>query len=261
MMKITKRQLRRIVAETIELDLEKGDVILTGKFKNKRKVVKDIGKDDLGQLTINGIKALNFRVEKHMPKDKWSKESKAALEFADGVNENLIYETQEFAATAEEEAIKINDQTGISLVTDQAFWTKQGVHTGEDLAKEMLAQTYSDFYKEIMGFRPRGQITSSMTVADIQKLIDDLDEEAKNDWYEERHIMDQEESWQDEVIASIEAAPDAIPDEYLEYDTTPQQQGMGRRSAGSKSQRRMEGKIQLTDRQLRHVIQASIKKD
>ena len=52
-MKITKKQLRRIIWEAMELDLEVGDVILTGKFKNKRKVVKDFGKDDLGQPTIN----------------------------------------------------------------------------------------------------------------------------------------------------------------------------------------------------------------
>ena len=86
-MKITKRQLRRIIWEVMELDLEVGDVILTGKFKNKRKVVKDFGKDDLGQPTINGMKALNFRIEKLMPKDKWSKESKEALEFADSVED------------------------------------------------------------------------------------------------------------------------------------------------------------------------------
>ena len=85
-MKITKRQLRRIIAEVLDLDIEVGDVILTGKFKNKRKVVKDFGKDDLGQPTINGMKALNFRIEKLMPKDKWSKESKEALELAKKVD-------------------------------------------------------------------------------------------------------------------------------------------------------------------------------
>ena len=86
-MNITKRQLRRIIREVMELDLEVGDVILTGKFKNKRKVIKDFGKDDLGQPTINGMKALNFRIEKLMPKDKWSKASKEALEFADSVED------------------------------------------------------------------------------------------------------------------------------------------------------------------------------
>ncbi len=74
-MKVTKRQLRRIIAEALALDLEIGDVILTGKFKNKRTVVKDIGTDELGQPTINGKRALNFRIEKLMPKSKWSKKS------------------------------------------------------------------------------------------------------------------------------------------------------------------------------------------
>jgi hypothetical protein len=79
-MKITKRQLQKIIAEALDLDLEKGDVILTGRFKNKRTVVKDIGVDDLGQPTVNGMKALSFRIEKLMPKDKWSKKTKEELE-------------------------------------------------------------------------------------------------------------------------------------------------------------------------------------
>jgi len=87
-MKITKKQLKRIIREAIELDLKKGDVILTGRFKNKRTVVKDIGKDDLGQPTINGMKALTFRIEKLMPKKKWSKQSLEALEFAEEVEKN-----------------------------------------------------------------------------------------------------------------------------------------------------------------------------
>ena len=74
-MKITKRQLKKIITEALNLDIKEGDVILTGRFKNKRAIVKDIGVDDLGQLTINGMKALNFRIEKLMPKEKWSKKS------------------------------------------------------------------------------------------------------------------------------------------------------------------------------------------
>ena len=66
------------------LDIEPGDVILTGRFKNKRQVVKKIGTDDLGQPTINGMKALSFRIEKLMPKDKWSKESKEEAEETKG---------------------------------------------------------------------------------------------------------------------------------------------------------------------------------
>ncbi len=79
-MKVTKRQLRLIIREMLELDLEEGDVILTGRFKNKRTVVKKIGTDDLGQPTVNGMKALSFRIEKLMPKDQWSKKSKEEAE-------------------------------------------------------------------------------------------------------------------------------------------------------------------------------------
>ena len=74
-MKVTRRQLRKIIAEALDLDIEVGDVILTGRFKNKRTVVKDIGVDENGQPTVNGMKALNFRIEKLMPKTKWSKKS------------------------------------------------------------------------------------------------------------------------------------------------------------------------------------------
>ena len=74
-MKMTRRQLRKIIAEALDLDIEIGDVILTGRFKNKRAVVKEIGTDDMGQPTVNGMKALSFRIEKLMPKSKWSKKS------------------------------------------------------------------------------------------------------------------------------------------------------------------------------------------
>ena len=79
-MKVTEKQLRKIIRESIDLELELGDVILTGRFKNKRAVVKEIGTDDLGQPTINGMKALSFRIEKLMPKSKWSKKTLEELE-------------------------------------------------------------------------------------------------------------------------------------------------------------------------------------
>ncbi len=80
--RLTSCQIRRIIREELKLDIEKGDVILTGKFKNKRTVVKDFGTDDLGQPTINGMKALKFRIEKLMPKEKWSKKTQQEAEEA-----------------------------------------------------------------------------------------------------------------------------------------------------------------------------------
>jgi len=45
----------------ITINIEVGDTILTGRFKNKKVVVKDIGVDDYGMPTINGRKITTFR--------------------------------------------------------------------------------------------------------------------------------------------------------------------------------------------------------
>lgn len=48
----------------IKLDINNGDEILVGKFKNKRIKVKAIGKDDYGNPTINGQSILKIRIPK-----------------------------------------------------------------------------------------------------------------------------------------------------------------------------------------------------
>ena len=72
--------LKRYINEILKLDLDVGDVVFTGRFKNKRTVVKDIGTDEKGQPTVNGMKALAFRIEKLMPEEEWSKKSKKQKE-------------------------------------------------------------------------------------------------------------------------------------------------------------------------------------
>ena len=59
----------------IELDIQIGDVLLGGRYKNKRIVVRDIGKDEFGQPTINGQAILKFRIEKFLPDEKKSKKT------------------------------------------------------------------------------------------------------------------------------------------------------------------------------------------
>ena len=51
----------------MNLDINIGDTILTGRFKNKRIVVKQFGVDAKGQPTINGRPILTFRIEKLIP--------------------------------------------------------------------------------------------------------------------------------------------------------------------------------------------------
>ena len=56
----------------MEIDLEIGDTILTGRWRNKKEEVKKIGEDKNGQPTINGNQILKFRIQKLMPDKKES---------------------------------------------------------------------------------------------------------------------------------------------------------------------------------------------
>jgi hypothetical protein len=58
---ITEQQYRSL-NEIINLDIKVGDTLLGGKFKNKKVVVKKIGKNDKGDITINGKPLLRFRI-------------------------------------------------------------------------------------------------------------------------------------------------------------------------------------------------------
>jgi hypothetical protein len=53
---------KEIYNEDINVNVDKGDTVLMGKFKNKKVVVKDFGKDDHGMPTINGKVATTFRM-------------------------------------------------------------------------------------------------------------------------------------------------------------------------------------------------------
>ena len=54
------KSFREFINEEINLPIEIGDVVLGGKFKNKRIVVKDIGKNEKGDITINGKSILRI---------------------------------------------------------------------------------------------------------------------------------------------------------------------------------------------------------
>lgn len=54
----------------IKLDINIGDIILVGRFKNKRIEVKEFGIDEHGLPTINGRSILKIRVEKLMKTKK-----------------------------------------------------------------------------------------------------------------------------------------------------------------------------------------------
>ena len=60
----------------IKLPIEIGDILLVGRFKNKRIEVKEIGADEHGSPTVNGKNILKIRIEKLMKTKKNLKEGK-----------------------------------------------------------------------------------------------------------------------------------------------------------------------------------------
>ena len=50
------------INENITVPIKVGDTVLGGKFKNKRIVVKSIGKNEKGDITINNKPLLKFRL-------------------------------------------------------------------------------------------------------------------------------------------------------------------------------------------------------
>jgi hypothetical protein len=64
----------------IEVPIEIGDVILTGRFKNHKVTVKEIGKDDYGLPTVNGKGILKIRIQKLLPEKEKEVKKESKLE-------------------------------------------------------------------------------------------------------------------------------------------------------------------------------------
>lgn len=60
----------------IQLPIEIGDTILTGKFRNRRVVVKEIGVDQYGHPMVNGKPILKIRIEKLMKGNNMAESAK-----------------------------------------------------------------------------------------------------------------------------------------------------------------------------------------
>jgi len=105
-MKHLRQYIRQILIESIPVDVEVGDIILTGKFKNKRTIVKSIGTDEYGHPTINGKTILKFKIEKQLPKKKWSAKSREEL------NETIITEAAKTPADLGDMTVGIEFKPG-----------------------------------------------------------------------------------------------------------------------------------------------------
>lgn len=57
-----KNRKKESISEDISIPINVGDIVLGGKFKNKKIAVKDIGKNSRGEPTINGKNLMNYRL-------------------------------------------------------------------------------------------------------------------------------------------------------------------------------------------------------
>lgn len=55
-------KFKSFLDEEIKIDIEIGDIILGGRFKNKKIKVKEIGKNEKGDITINGRPLMKYRL-------------------------------------------------------------------------------------------------------------------------------------------------------------------------------------------------------
>ena len=155
---------------------------------------------------------------------------------------------ERFAKTAQEEAEKINTQVGsgpygMSLVTDQEHWEEQGIFTGEDLAISLLSQTYSDYYKEVHGFRPRHGGFAS--VEEAQREINKLDDWVS--WEIEQEKIDAER--QAKIEKEREELEALMPGEF-DFEELPKRGPMRPRN---------EGAVRLTTSWLREIIDEAMR--
>jgi hypothetical protein len=92
MITLKLKKLKECINEEIKLNVKVGDTLLMGKFKNKKVIVKTIGTDDWGMPTINGKKAVTFRI----PKKEELKEaaSNAGMNAADEPDTSFVADGQ-----------------------------------------------------------------------------------------------------------------------------------------------------------------------
>jgi len=55
-------KFKKYIQEKIELDIEPGDIILGGRFKNKRITVKRIEYNERGEPLVNGRPLMKYRL-------------------------------------------------------------------------------------------------------------------------------------------------------------------------------------------------------
>ena len=104
------------------------------------------------------------------------------------LKEYIELENANFKAKAEKEGFTICGE----VITDITHWAEVGINSIEEYIHDSLATSYSEFYKEIHGIKPRWINYNDMSISDLEKEIASLVEQSKsNEEREEQYILEE----------------------------------------------------------------------
>jgi hypothetical protein len=125
---------RKPLSEEINIDVNVGDTIMTGRFKNKKTKVKSIGKDKHGMPTINGRKVVTFRMGKKV--NVFNKEN---------INERVdfVYTAQEIV---KQQGLKSKVKIGVGPNKADYDWAKDIIYIRPSYStmKDFLTTIYHE---------------------------------------------------------------------------------------------------------------------
>jgi len=222
-MKLSKNNLTRLILEIA------GDGKLDNEDANTLDAIAQDIRAEEGELESQTHTASDRELEALAGDDPWS-----------------------FAATAAEEAQKLNQQLGWGdggYSTDQSYWLEREIETGEEFAQYILFSSYWQTYYDEYGIRPRWMLhLKDAQPKEIQAELDNLQTTIAREQEEDTAAREEEEFWAehdkeftDQAYADIAAADaaDAAKHAETELMMTPEpgqqfvrSRGMGRRPSG-----------------------------
>lgn len=114
---------------------------------------------------------------------------------------------KKYAQTAAEEAARRNqaDFSAPKLSTEQEYWDRLGIFTGEQLAMKLAIEEFSDIFKELYGYRPQDLDFKSVEEAEeaLANLKLDLEDARIEDEWDEIDYYDS----LDEVLSYCSLQP------------------------------------------------------
>ena len=155
--------------EDIKIPIKIGDTILGGRFKNRRMIVKKIGKNKKGDITVNDKPLLKFRLVKE------SLEEDVNYYFKHLEDDGFVVESDNDYIRIFK-PIKIQDNSSYSYSNSNPFqWSEISSEIGryvDELDDSENSEKSIDYCYVIYGSGPR-MINTSRDMLSTQSLVDE----------------------------------------------------------------------------------------